>query len=50
MSSGSFKNDVTYKLFTYKLYIYKKQDLTLNCLQGLICYKTQSNQTIISKI
>ena len=49
MSSGSFKN-VTYKLFVYKLYIFNiyiyiyiyiyKQDLALNDLQWLICYKT----------
>ena len=47
MRSDSFKN-VTYKLFIYKsfeLYIYiyiYKQDLTLNNLQGLILYQTQS--------
>ena len=46
MSSGSFKNDVTYKLFVYKSYIFNtyefmyKQNLALNNLQELICYKT----------
>ena len=42
MSAGSF-NNVIYKLFTnlrYSIYMYK-QDLALNDLQGLICYKTQ---------
>ena len=47
MSSGLFKN-VIYKLFNYKscahVHVYK-QDLALNNLQGLICYKTQPNQT-----
>ena len=43
MSSGSFKNDVTSKLFSYKSYIFNmyELDLVLNNLQGLICYKTQ---------
>ena len=42
MGSGSFKK-ATYKQFVYKsyiLYMYK-QDLALNNLQRLICYKTQ---------
>ena len=39
---SSFKN-VTYKLFTYKSYIHKKHDFTLNNLQRLICHKTQPN-------
>ena len=47
MSSGSFKNHVTYKLFAYKSYIYicNKHDLALNNPQELIYNKTQSNQT-----
>ena len=47
MSSGLFKNNVTYKLFAYKsymIYIYQ-DDLALNNLQGLIWHKTQPNQT-----
>ena len=52
MSSNSSKNDITYELFIYKsyviyiyiyIYIYK-EDLVLNNQQGLIYYKTQSNQ------
>ena len=43
MSSGLFKN-VTYKLYHIYVYIHTdihthKQDLALNNLQGLICYK-----------
>ena len=49
MNSGSFKNDITNKLFTYKSYRYNayvyKQDLTLNNPEGLIFHKTQPNQT-----
>ena len=44
MKSGSFKN-VIYKMYLeiiYLIYIYK-EDLALNNLQGLICYKTQPN-------
>ena len=39
MSSGSFKNEISYKLFTYKSYTFNtyKQDLALNDLQRLIC-------------
>ena len=43
MSSDSFKNNVTYKLFVYKSYKMFKQDLALNNSQGLICHKTQPN-------
>ena len=39
MSSGLFKNNITNKLFAFK------QDLVLNNPQGLICHKTQPNQT-----
>ena len=39
MISGSFKNNVTYKLFDHSLYIY---NLTLNKLLWLICPKTQT--------
>ena len=35
MSSDSFKNNVTYKLFTYKSYMYK-QDLALTNPQGIM--------------
>ena len=35
-----------YKLHIYLIYRYK-QDLALNKLQWLICYKTKPNQTII---
>ena len=45
MSSGSFKN-VIHKMcleIIYLQYIYK-QDLALNNLQWLICYKTKQNQ------
>ena len=49
MSSGSFKNNVTYKLFRLQVIhiidIYK-QHLALNNLQGLICRETQLNQTM----
>ena len=38
MSSGLFKNNVTYQLFIYKSY---KQDLALNKLLELICHKIQ---------
>ena len=38
MSFGSFKNNVTYNRFVFKLYMYE-QDLALNNLQGLICHK-----------
>ena len=47
MNSYSFKNNVTYKLFIYKSYIYiiyiemNNKYLALNNLQGLICHKTQ---------
>ena len=41
MSSGSFKNNSTDKIFGYK-YLYMKKDLILNNLQGLICHKKQS--------
>ena len=44
MSSDSFKNNVTYKLFAYKSYIYQ-QDLELHNPRGLICHKTQPNPT-----
>ena len=49
MSCGLFKNNVTYKLFTYKSYNYK-WDLALNDPQRLICHKMQLNQTIIMYI
>ena len=41
--SGSFKNNVNFKLFVYKSYIFNryKQDVASNSLQGLICHKTQ---------
>ena len=39
MSSALFEN-LNYKLFIYKSYIYK-QDLALNNLRALICLKTQ---------
>ena len=42
--SGSFKNNVTYKLFAFKTYMHKK-DLTLNNPQVLISHKTQPDQT-----
>ena len=42
MSFGSFRNNVSYKLFVYKSYI--KQDLSLNKLQELIRDKTQPSQ------
>ena len=42
--SGSFKNNVTNKLFANKLY---KQDVALNKPQGLICHKTQRQKTIM---
>ena len=42
MSSGSFKINVTNKLFAYKTHIYAiymyKQDLALNDQQELICH------------
>ena len=41
MSSDSSKN-VTYKLFAYKLYMYK-QDLALDYPPGLICHESQPN-------
>ena len=45
MSSGLFKNNVSYKLFIYKSYMFNiymyKQDFPQNNLQGLICHKTQ---------
>ena len=51
MSFGSFRNDVIYKLFTYKSYIFSiymyKQDLALNSPQGLICHKTQSTNNFM---
>ena len=40
--SDSFKNNVAYKLFVYRSYIYiyiYKQNLELNNLQRLICHK-----------
>ena len=44
-TNDSFKNNVIYKLFVYKSYIFNgytyKQDLALNSLKDLICYKTQ---------
>ena len=48
MSSGSFKNNVTYKIFACKSYIYIYiyiyiKDLALNNLQGVICHKTPPN-------
>ena len=53
MSTGSFKNNITYKLLfayeSYYIYMYK-QDLALNNPQGLICYKTQPNQIITFNI
>ena len=51
MSSNSLKN-VIYKMCLEIMYISNifiyiyKQDLALNNLQGLICYKTQPNQII----
>ena len=51
MNSDSFKYNVTYKIFTYSLflslslYIY---NLTLNVAQVLICYKTQPNINLIT--
>ena len=51
MNFGSFKN-VNYKLFAYNIYIYVcvcvcvcEHDLALNNPQGLICHKTQADQT-----
>ena len=38
MNSGLFENNVTYRLFAYKSYVYK-QDLTLNNPQGLNKHK-----------
>ena len=51
MSSDSFKNDVTDKLFTYKSYIIYmyKQDLVLNNPQELICHKTQTTNQLKRK-
>ena len=46
MSTDLFKN-VIYKMcleITYLIYMYK-EDLTLNNLQWLICYRTKLNQT-----
>ena len=55
MNSGSFKNNVTCKLFAHKPYIYiyvyiyiyiyiyierERENLALNNPQGLICHKT----------
>ena len=55
MRSGSFKDNVTNKLFAYKshphtyIYIYVyKQDLELNIPQGLIYHKTQQRQATSS--
>ena len=46
MSSNLFKNKITHKLFTYKSYAYTyKQDLALNDLPGLICYKAPTKLT-----
>ena len=41
MSSGSFRN-VIFRICVHRLYIYYqfKDDLALNSIQGLICYKT----------
>ena len=36
---GLFQNNAIYKLFVHKSYMFK-EDLALNNLQGLICYKT----------
>ena len=44
MISGSFKN-VYFKPFIYKSYDIYKEDLALNNLQWLICYKNQTNPT-----
>ena len=37
ISSNLFKNEITYKLYTEKSYMYK-QDLALNNHEGLICH------------
>ena len=57
MSSGSFKNNFAYKLFTCKSYIYiyiyiyiyththtHTEDLALNNPQGLMYHETQPNR------
>ena len=47
ISSSSYENNVTHKLFIYELYIYiyiymgGGQDLILNNPQELVCHKTQ---------
>ena len=46
MNSGSFKNNVIYKLFIYKSYIYN-QDLAKNDLQRLICHKTPLTHQLV---
>ena len=45
--SSGFKINVTYKLFYYKLCMC---NLALNNSQGLICYKTQPNQVLFTKL
>ena len=51
MYSGSFKNNVTNKLFADESYLcvsVHEQDLRLNNLQGLICRKTRpTNQNFV---
>ena len=42
-SNNSFKNKVTYKLFTYKSHE-SKQELALNNPKVLTCNKTLTNQ------
>ena len=49
MSSGSFKNNVTYKLFAYK-WLLNEWDLSLNNPEGLICHKTRQNDEQTKKI
>ena len=47
-STGLFKDvskKYVYKSYKYSMYMYK-EDLALNNLQWLICYKTKPNQII----
>ena len=48
MSSGSYTNNISYKLFTYKSYMFK-QDLTLNNPGRLICHKTTKQTKLANK-
>ena len=42
VSSGSFKNNVTYHLFTNHIYLYE-QDLALNNLEGFMYHQNKTN-------